>query len=252
MEPNMNNNYKDAILKNLNTLKVNLQYINQLDDSSFYEVISLWHEVFGELKSSVFDPKNKMARNEFEEGWGAQSLQFVIDCIPEFHRILLTHYKRSDDLTLLDVGAGSGLGTNLFTRLHSGRHIFSKISVEAIDYIDTRKRWVETMYPKINYRVADVYDLPKKHWDIVFCSHVIEHVPDSRGFLKKLVEISKGFLFVYSPYNEIDRIPAHRNTITETFYSEFSVEKINIFRSMGWHPAIPSDYCILAVIDCRE
>jgi len=252
MKSNLNADSKDLIVESLKLLKEHIKDVSQLDNSCFDEVIALWHETLGELKDAVFDKKNKQARINFEEGWGAQSVQFVIDCIPEFHRILLHNYKRSDELTLLDVGAGSGLGSNLFTALHSENYVYSKVSVDAIDYTDSRLRWVQTMYPKVNYKVADVYDLPDNHWDMFFCSHVIEHVTNPKAFIEKLVNISRGFVFVYSPYNEIDRIPAHINTITESLYEGFDIEKINIFKSMGWHADIPEDLCILAVIDCRK
>jgi hypothetical protein len=147
---------------------------------------------------------------------------------------------------------GLGLELIFFPMLHSGNYVWSKVKVDAVDFNDLRERWVKIMYPKINYKVADVYDLPANHWDIVYCSHVIEHVPNPRNFLEKLVNISKGFLFVYAPYNEIDRIPAHRNTITESLFEGFNVENLSILKSMAWHAAIPEDLCILAVIDCRE
>ncbi len=222
------------------------------DDESFERIISLWHETYDELKDAVFDRRNRDARIDFENGWAAQSIQFVIDCLPEFHRIMQQYHKRNDDLTLLDVGAGTGAGSNVFTMLHSGRHVYSKVTVEAVDYTDSRVKWVKTMYPRVKYKVADVYDLPDNNWDMVFCSHVIEHVPDPRKFLEKLVDISKGFLFVYAPYNEINRIPAHINTITESLFEGLNIEKISIFKSMAWHADIPDDMCILAVIDCRK
>lgn len=240
------------LLAILEALKQNIGAVGQLDDSSFDKVISLWHETHDELKNAVFDKSNKQARSDFEEGWGAQSVQFVIDCIPEIHRILHTHYKRGDVLNLLDVGAGSGLGSNLFTMLHSSNYVYSKINVDAVDYTDTRLRWVKTMYPKVNYKVAEVYDLPDNRWDIVFCSHVIEHVPHPKAFIEKLIDVTRGFLFVYSPHNEIEKIPGHINTITESLYEGFNIEKINVFRSMAWPADIPEDKCLLVIIDCRE
>lgn len=234
-------------------LKKNIhEEVSLLDDEDFNDVISLWHETFDALKDAIFDNRHQKARGEFEEGWGAQSIQFVIDCIPELHRIMRKHYNRSDHLSLLDVGAGSGAGSNIFSMLHSGRHVYSKLRVDAVDYIDSRLRWVKTMYPRVHYKVADVYDLPDNNWDIVFCSHVIEHVNNPEIFLEKLIDICKGFLLVYSPYNEIDKIPAHKNTITESLYDGLKIETLNFIKSMGWHADIPNDLCILAVIDCRK
>ena len=249
----MSNVENNEIIDLLNRLRESINSkVPHLEGEEFDETIALFHQVYGDLKDIVFDNRNKGARKDFEDGWGGQSIQFVIDCIPEIHRIMKLHYKRSDDLSLLDVGAGSGAGSNIFTMIHSGRRVYSKLNVDAIDYTDSRLRWVKTVYPKVNYAVADVYELPRKKWDIVFCSHVIEHVPAPRQFLEQLVEICKGYLFVYSPYNEIDRIPAHINTITESLYEGLNIEKIHIMKSMAWHADIENDMCLLAVIDCKE
>lgn len=236
----------------INLKKCFHEEIALLDNESFNNVISMYHEASDALKDAVSDERNRETRIGFEEGWGAQSLQFAIDCVPELHRIMRAYYKRSDHLLMLDVGAGSGAGSNVFSMLHSGRHVYSKLSVDAIDYTDSRLRWAKTMYPKVDYKVADVYVLPENKWDIVFCSHVIEHVPSPRIFLEKLVDICKGYLFVYSPYNEIDLIPVHINTITESLYEGLNVEKISIIKSMAWHADIMDDMCILAVIDCTK
>lgn len=204
-----------------------------------------------QLKDAAYDPRNKNPREDFEYGWGAHSIQYVIDCLPEFQRILLKHYKRIDELDLLDVGAGSGAGSNLFTRLFSSHYVYSKINVEAVDFIPARRRWVKAMYPRVNYRVADLYELEDKTWDIVFCSAVVEHVPNPKEFCEQLVRVCKGFAFVYVPYNEINPIPSHINTFTEKFFDDFNVIATNIIKSIAWHPGKPEDRMILATLDCR-
>jgi len=242
----------DALEMMVNLKKLLHDEAHSLDNESFDKLNHSFQELFDVFKDIAFDKRNKDSRKDFEEGWGAQSIQFVIDCIPEIHRIMKQHYNRSDDISLLEVGAGSGAGTNIFTMLHSGRHIYSKVNVDAIDYTDSRLRWVKTMYPRINYNVADVYDLPKDNWDLVFCSHVVEHVPDPRKFVEKLVEVCRGYLFIYCPYNEKNRIPGHINTITESLYEGLDIENTTIMKSMAWHADIPKDMCILTVIDCTK
>jgi 2-polyprenyl-3-methyl-5-hydroxy-6-metoxy-1,4-benzoquinol methylase len=81
---------------------------------------------------------------------------------------------------------------------------------------------------------------------------VIEHVEQPKEFLKKLVDICKGFLFVYSPYNETERMPAHINTITKLLYEGFNIENLSVINSMGWHANIDEYMCLLAVIDCTD
>lgn len=235
----------------LQNLKEIIGDIAKLPEPEFNETIQLWHEVVDEVKDAVFDSRNGQSRLKYEFGWGAQSIQFAIDCIPHFHRILKQHYRRKDDLSLLDVGGGSGAGANVFALLHSDRIVYSKLKVDVIDYLPLREKWVKAVYPNLNYRVADVYDLVDERWDFVFCSHVIEHVPNPEKFCQQLTRICKGFAFIYAPYKEVERIPAHINTITEDLFQNFNLESLEIFNSMGWHADKLEDKCILAIINCQ-
>jgi len=245
-------NKKLQIQKTLQDLKQVIGNIAELSEPEFDETIKLWHEVVDELKDAVFDSRNHQSRLKYEFGWGAQSTQFAIDCVPYFHRILKQYYGRINDLSFLDVGGGSGAGANVFALLHSDRVVYSKLKIDVIDYVPVRKRWVQSIYPNINYTVGDVYDLTEQQWDFVFCSHVVEHVPNPRKFCQQLSKICKGFAFIYAPYNEIERISCHRNTITEDLFDGFNLESLEIFKSMAWHADKPEDKCILAIINCQE
>ncbi|NQV00368.1 MAG: class I SAM-dependent methyltransferase [Parcubacteria group bacterium] len=241
-------------MQNLQELRTLISTVSEFKEEEFDEFLTSWHEIQQRLKDYVYvtDPRNTLSRLTFEFGWGAQSAQFVIDCIPHFQRILLENYKRKNELKLLDVGAGSGAGSNIFAILHSDHFVYSKISIDAIDYTAVRERWNKVVHPLLNYFVADVYDLPSNKWDIVFCSAVVEHVPNPQDFCKELIRVCKGFVFIYVPYNEINRIPSHINKITEDFFAEFNIESLTIIKSMAWHPAIPDDKMILAIVDCRN
>ncbi len=240
------------LIEKFKEMKLLLPHVAKLTDFEFDEFIKVWHDVVEKLKDVVYDPDNKRSRLEYEYGWGAQSIQYAIDCIPEFHRLLRRYYRRVDQLRMLDVGAGSGAGSNVFASLHSDRYVYSKIIIDAIDYTPIRKRWVQAVYPKVNYTVEDLYDLPDRKWDFVLCSAVIEHVPSPRQFIEQLVRVSKGFTLILAPYKEINRIPSHVNTIDETLFKNFKVESLSVFESMAWHPDVPGDKCILVSIDCRE
>jgi 2-polyprenyl-3-methyl-5-hydroxy-6-metoxy-1,4-benzoquinol methylase len=245
---------KDALIEKMTELQELVRKVPQLADAEFNDVAAAWQGLVDTLKDAVYDlnPRNKFTRADFEYGWGAQSAQFMIDCIPEFHAILKQYYRRKDELKLLDVGAGSGAGSNIITLLHSDHYIYSKIHVDAVDNTPVRQRWVKTMYPKINYRVADLFDLPDKQWDFVFCNAVIEHVSEPRKFCEHLVRVCRGFAFVLAPYKETNRIPSHVNTLDESLFKGFKMASFRVFASMAWHPGIPEDKCFLAVIDCRK
>lgn len=225
----------------------------ELTDAEFSEFCKAWQSCIRQVKQVAYtpDPRNKQDVQNFEYSWGAQSAQFIVDLIPRIQTILVAHYRRADVLKLIDVGAGSCIGTNLLAALHSDHTVYSRFEIEAIDYIPVRKRWVQSQYPMIRYRAGDAHDLPDRNWDIVVCSHVVEHLEQPRPFIDALRRICRGFAFIYSPYNEIERIAAHRCTITEATYADIPACSTEVFRSVGWHPDRPADHCILATIDCR-
>lgn len=243
---------KDAIKEQIVKTKEMIGDVAQLNDSDFDEVMTVWHDLCNTLKGAVYDPSpaNKHQYN-FEFLFAPQSMQFVIDCIPEYHRVLLKYWNRKDELTLLDVGAGSAAGTNLLAHLHYERVIYSRIKVDAVDFIPVRKRWAQCHYPLVNYLVDDVANLPSKNWDLVICNHCLEHVPEPLNFCEELVRVCSGFAFVYAPFKEKNRSPSHRNFITKKLFSKFKKESMKIIKSMAWHADQPDDTCILVVLDCR-
>jgi SAM-dependent methyltransferase len=242
-----------SLIESLDKAGRELAGVPSMSRAQFQEFVSVVHTFQESLKHSVFvnDFRNKTDAARFEYGFGAQSAQFMIDILPYLHEVMVSHYERSDELSLVDVGSGSCIGTNLLTMLHSDRVIYSKLNVAAIDHTDVRERWVRTLYPKIDYRVVDLFDLPEKQWDFVICSHVIEHVEEPRAFIDALLRICKGFTFVYSPYEEFDRIPHHLSTIDKETYAGIGGCRLEVIRSMGWRGDIAGNHCLLAIIDCR-
>ena len=243
-----------ALMERMRAHRNDIPLAASLSDDQFAIFCDEWHQSLGLLKQAVFtnDPHNMQDVQKFEYGWGAQSAQFMVDLIPRIQSVLLRHYRRADKLKLLDVGAGSCVGTSLLAMLHSDNFVYSTLQVDAVDYTPMRERWVRTQYPKINYRVADVFDLPERSWDLVVCSHVVEHVAEPRPFIDALRRICRGFAFVYSPFAEIDRIGGHQSTITDETYAGIPGCQLEHIKSMGWHPDRPEDQCLLAIIDCRS
>ena len=239
------------LLNDIQRITEEITELRNARDETISAVITELNKAITELKK-ISLRRAKFPWPDFEFLWSAQAIQFAIDCIPEIHQVMLKYYERSDELKLIDVGPGSGAGSNLIASLHSDRMIYSKINVDAIDYIDLRKLWADFQYPKVNYMVGEIFDLPDKTWDFVYCSHCLEHVPNPRKYCDKLISICKGFAFIYTPYNEINLMEGHLNTITEEFYSNDNVYNIKIFHSLGWHADNPENKVILAVLDCRE
>lgn len=224
-----------------------------MDDAEYAEFCRMWHAASGAVKDAIYAQdfnSRRFKREQFEQDWGAQSTVFMADMLPFVHAKLLKHYRRQDVLRAIDVGASSCFGTRLLASLHASHFVYSRMEVDAVDYVPDRSRWVLAAVPEVNYHVKDLYDLPSRSWDIVVCSHVIEHVPEPRRFIEKACDICRGFAFFYSPYDEHPLIPGHINRITEADFASLPAETHRI-KSMGWHPDKPDDLCLLAVVDCR-
>ena len=185
-----------------------------------------------------------------EMNWTAQSTQFAIDLVPIVQRLMLKRWKRDDVVTLLDFGAGSGAGANLWTQLHSGNMLWSKLAVDAADINPGRELFARLYYPRVNYIVGDAFKLGRK-WDIVICSHVIEHTKDPLNFIKRILDLTNEFAVFYAPYNESKPIPGHVSVITESTFSRFDVVESHIVKSLGWRAVVPDDLCLITVVRPR-
>ena len=182
-----------------------------------------------------------------ESNWTAQSTQFAIDLLPVVHRLMLRTWKRQDTVKLLDFGAGSGAGANVWSSLHRGDAVWSRMVVDAADVNAGRELFAKLYFPSVNYIVGDAFGLGRT-WDIVVCSHVVEHVREPAPFIRRVVQLAKRFAVFYAPYDERERIPGHLNTITEELFQPFSPLEIQIVKSMGWRAARPEEKCIIAVL----
>jgi len=245
---------QDDVIELARRLREALAGQPQFDDGQFAGFIREWQGCVDAVKKTAFNPdwRNKDDVESFEHGWGAQSTQFIIDLVPRIQSVMRRHYRRKDVLKLIDVGAGSCTGTNVLAMLHSSHYVYSRLEIDAIDYIPLRQRWAQSQYPLINYMVGDAFALPDRAWDLAICSHVVEHMEDPRAFIDCIRRICRGFAFIYTPYREIERIPHHLATIDESTYADIPGCTLEVVSSMGWHPDKPEDKCLIATIDCRE
>lgn len=203
-----------------------------------------------ELRSRLFRPNPNVPERGLafaEEVSIPQELQFAIDCLPTLTE-LIRQYPRGRRLSLLDYGPGYGAGSNLIASLFRSELLWTPVDVDALDIKDLRKDLADLEFPRINYRVGDLEDLPpEQKWDIVYCSNVIEHTTDPRGLIERLRSRARGWLLVYAPYREQELSPGHRVSIDESIFAPFSPSKIEIRTSLAWNLS-PEHRQILAVI----
>lgn len=118
--------------------------------------------------------------------------------------------------TILDYGCGCGDSIPVLKMKYPDAQIF---------YYDFSINAMEKA--KLSYEsIAKPLDITSdKTFDLVYCSNVIEHIPDPMLFCKKLVALSSKYIVIQAPYNEkhVDgspitldlKIGEHVNTINE-------------------------------------
>src|ERR1039458_8572904 len=142
----------------------------------------------------------------------AQSLQFMIDCLPAIHEAIARCWK-GDPLKVLDVGTAGGAGANLLANLYAGGIPGYRIKVDVLEPTSRTEASAQARYPFIHYISADVADLPPvPDWDIILCSHMLERVEGPADFLQHLQHLARSLVLIYSPYNDTDRTDGHINT----------------------------------------
>ena len=242
-----------ALLRSIRQLREQLADVKLLDDTDFDRVRTEWIALGEAMKEAVFTPspaQQRPDRLKFELAQGAQSIQFMIDLLPYLHRFMREHYERQQPLALLDIGAGSGAGCQLLAQLHSDIMIWSRLSITAIDHVPWRQRWVAMNYPRVDYRVMPSADLPSRHWDLVVCSHVIEHLPEPAALINDAIRACRGFAFIYAPFAEHELSPGHVSVITEATFARWRPVECHVVESMGFYG--DGRRCVLAIFDCRS
>jgi SAM-dependent methyltransferase len=213
-----------------------------------------WLSLSEALKDVVFrgNPRNPNPdRTRFETHSAAQSMQFMIDMLPYIQRVLIQYYSCEDLVRLLDVGAGSGAGASLLAQLHASTMLHSRIEVDAIDVVPWREAWVATQHPRVKYHVRASSTLPIREWDLVTCSHVIEHLDNPREMVEDVVRACRGHAFFYAPYRESPLSAGHVSSIDESTFRGLGVSaETMVLDSIGW--VGEGRQCILAVLDCRN
>lgn len=187
----------------------------------------------------------------FEECAIPQSVQFMIDCLPAI-RDLLRDPTLPEPVSVLDVGTRSGAGANLLATLHRAHMMGPALRVDALDILPDFKAYADAVFPDLcEYLVGDIFELDRgRNWDLVTCSHTIEHLADPRPFILELQRRARKWLLLYAPYEE--RKPdgvEHLTRITRDFVQSFDPLRFDVFTSPGWQkPGEPDCRVVLFIL----
>ena len=191
---------------------------------------------------SIFDPLKPGSSNEMllRLRCDSQSINYYGD----LSRYICKFVLGFETLSLLDVGPRTGSGLATLRLLHHP-FAFNRLKFDPVVGVDLDPEFVriaETEFRDIEARIGDIFDMADNSFDVVTCSHTIEHIPDPGSFVEKLARIARRALFVACPFEEVARVPGHCVTITREFFNEHKFEDVEVYDSNHWHNGL----CCLA------
>ncbi len=180
-----------------------------------------------------------------------QSMQFMIDCLPMIRKLLLG-IPRHETLRVLDVGTGTGAGANVLATLYQGVFLGPQMQVDAIELVPHLKNYADIKYPLVNYLVGDILSYKDSQWwDLVICSHTIEHVDRPESFVSFLADRAHRWALFYAPWKERALIPGHVNRIDRRFLHRVGSKLHTIIESPAWYRSDERARCVVFAVSGR-
>lgn len=143
----------------------------------------------------MFEPFKVGAHNSHYEGaYDARELTWLQVCAVEKARNVGTLLGGRPVASVLEVGCGSGVVLAEVAKLGIGSHHVG------IDMVDPRAHPAPGT-DALELLAYDGEHLPYEDdsFDLVIASHVVEHVPDPRGFLREVARVCKGWVYLEVP-----------------------------------------------------
>lgn len=97
--------------------------------------------------------------------------------------------------SVLDVGCGEGFTLVRLKKAKIGKNY------EGIEADDQAIELSKKLYPSLNIKKGDIYDLPYKNnsFDLVVCTEVLEHLENPKKAYKELLRVSKKYVLLSVP-----------------------------------------------------
>lgn len=171
---------------------------------------------------------------ELDALWNAQSLGFMVELLPMMYPYLATFEGKKQSIQCLDVGSRTGAGGALVSDLFQSYFAVLRIEVDTIDIDKSFQAYQIARWPHIRQAIiGDIFEIGDHTYDIVICSHTIEHLADPVAFARKLSRIARHYAFFYCPYAEDDPIPGHRR-VDDTLLERLQPLERRVLPSWWW------------------
>jgi hypothetical protein len=166
----------------------------------------------------------------------SQSLHYYSDISASMSR----HIPGHNTFSLLDVGPRTGAGL-AFLRLVHHPLAYTRLKLDPVAGIDLDPMFAQVAgleFPDIKPMVGDIYDLEPKSWDIVTCSHTIEHIPEAEEFVKQLENLARKYVILACPFAESPLSDDHVRSIDYKFFTSLGFYDVQIYESQHWHNGV--------------
>ncbi|NLD51207.1 MAG: methyltransferase domain-containing protein [Clostridiaceae bacterium] len=138
----------------------------------------------------------------------------------------------SEVRSVLDIGASTGFGLSLFKE--SGCKVFG------VDPSVNNKETAKKVYGIDLYTgMFDAYitEYPNTQYDLVFLSHVLEHVIDPMDFMKKVSSISSRYIFIEVPVLDCKYADEPFGHFCDEHINHFTTESLsNLMKRLEYTP----------------
>ena len=200
------------------------------------------------LRNLVFDslPGQPTDQQLLRLRCDSQSLNYYAD----ISAFLSKHLPGFHQYSLLDVGPRTGTGLALLRLLHHPA-AFTRLKFDPVAGIDLDPGFEATAqveFPDIGAMTGDIADLPPKSWDIVTCSHTIEHVPEPDTFVDLLKRLARRYVLLACPYAERNLSAGHINSIDYKNLTDWGFQAVEIYESQHFHNGV----CCLALMEIPQ
>lgn len=194
--------------------------------------LAISHSVLTELNNLS---EVGITRDFIETKANPQALGFMTDIVGFLRNALLPKHV-NEHFSVLDLGAKSAVGANFLGQLGQPNS-FSKLkfTVTAADIDLTYQKYSEKRNVFVTFDGGDVFEMGRS-WDIVICSHVIEHIVDTEGFIARLRTIANKYIVLAFPFAEDPNnlISEHVRSLDIGFLRALKPVRYEVYDGMFW------------------